>query len=166
MFQVERAYCTLVNAASLTLSKNTRETILNIGDPSSYGCDSSIPHQLILEADVFLFAKKSIWSLEDRCCFPGVYSSMKIQHGLVSKLLDYQDLCVFAALSKTIESHNAVKNHSTKWAIILLRCNETILELCYQVLHRWMLDLDPSHLDEATIPTKTWAATCFWWKLQ
>lgn len=45
---------------------------------------------------------------------------------------------------------------------ILLRCNETILELCYQVLHRWMLDLDPSHLDEATIPTKTWAATCFW----
>lgn len=45
---------------------------------------------------------------------------------------------------------------------ILLRCNETILELCYQVLHRWMLDLDPSHLDEATIPTKTWAATCVW----
>lgn len=116
MFQVERAYCTLVNAASLTLSKNTREAILNIGDPSSYGCDSSIPHQLILEADVFLFAKKSIWSLEDLCCFPGVYSSMKIQHGLVSKLLDYQDLCVFAALSKTIESHNTVKNHSTKWA--------------------------------------------------
>lgn len=48
------------------------------------------------------------------CWFLGVYSSMNFN---IFDFLGYQDLCVFAifaALSKTIESHNTVKNNSTK----------------------------------------------------
>ena len=154
MFQVERSYVSLRYLHFYKIPGKPYSTLAILQ------AMVVIPHKFIMEADLFACQKVNV---EDLCWFPGVYSSI-ISICLVSKLLDDQDLCYcFSALFifHTFESHSCRKNpvplRSTEhFALWDPRCNETILEFCFQVLHRWMLDLDPAHLDEAKSDCKKW----------
>jgi len=74
-------------------------------------------------------------------------------------LLDFRRSCVL----RIALLHRRMRRDQQEGFASSYLCNETILELCYQVLHRWMLDLDPSHLDEETskktnLSEETWEA--------